>query len=206
MDPGDPNNQLGGGDRNNTEDVDGLSTCFPADASVTLESGRVVSMSELAVGDHVLVGDGSFSEILMFTHSNAIVPAWFLRLETQNGRVLMLTEGHYLPVNGSIVRADTIHIGDTVQVVGLSSGWYKMRTERVAGVTKWLGMGLYNPQTKSGDIVVDGILASCYTEAVGPAVAHAMLAPARALAEIGIQWLQSAVAERVARVADWITE
>lgn len=205
IDPGNSNNQLGGGDRNNTDDVDGLSTCFPADATVTLDSGAVIAMSELTVGDRVLVGDGSFSEVLLFTHSNAVVPAWFLRLETQSGRVLVLTKGHYLLVNDLVARADTISVGDTVNVAVLSSHRYKVQHDRIVDVKRWLGLGLYNPQTRSGDIVVDGIVASCYTEAVSPVIAHAMLAPVRGLANFGVGWLQGAVAATVAGAAKRIT-
>jgi hypothetical protein len=43
------------------------------------------------------------------------------------------------------------------------------------------GVGLYNPQTLHGDIVVDGVRASTYTEAVDPVFAHAVLAPVRAV-------------------------
>lgn len=41
--------------------------------------------------------------------------------------------------------------------------------------------GLYNPQTTDGSIVVDGVVVSTYTEAVGPPSAHALLTPVRAL-------------------------
>lgn len=162
-------------------------------------------MSELKVGDRVLVGDGSFSEVLLFTHSNTLVPAWFFRLETQSGHVLRLTKGHYLPVNGLVVRADDVKVGDTVNVAVLSSNRYKVQRNRIVDVKRWLGFGLYNPQTRSGDIVVNGIVTSCYTEAIAPAVAHAMLAPIRGLADFGAGWLQSAVATTVAGVANWIT-
>lgn len=53
--------------------------------------------------------------------------------------------------------------------------------EKAVSVRKVEKEGLYNPQTVHGDIVVDGIVASVYTEAVQPRVAHAMLAPMRAV-------------------------
>jgi hypothetical protein len=37
--------------------------------------------------------------------------------------------------------------------------------------------GLYNPHTLTGQIVVDGVLASCYTRAVHPAIARLLLSP-----------------------------
>lgn len=42
-------------------------------------------------------------------------------------------------------------------------------------------LGLYNPQTLDGRIVVNGIIASTYTTAVIPEAAHALLTPLRCL-------------------------
>lgn len=42
-------------------------------------------------------------------------------------------------------------------------------------------LGLYNPQTIHGDIVVDGFVVSTYTADVTPSVAHAVLTPMRAV-------------------------
>lgn len=39
--------------------------------------------------------------------------------------------------------------------------------------------GLYAPHTHAGTVAVDGVVASCYTVAVQPAAAHALLAPVR---------------------------
>lgn len=39
--------------------------------------------------------------------------------------------------------------------------------------------GLYAPHTAAGTVAVDGVVASCYTKAVQPAMAHALLAPVR---------------------------
>lgn len=50
----------------------------------------------------------------------------------------------------------------------------------VAGVKSGTGRGLYNPQTLHGDIVVDGVVVSTYTESVEMGMAHALLAPIRA--------------------------
>ena len=51
---------------------------------------------------------------------------------------------------------------------------------RVTGVDVVERVGLYNPQTVAGDIFVDGVLASTYTTAVEPELAHALLTPLRA--------------------------
>jgi hypothetical protein len=55
------------------------------------------------------------------------------------------------------------------------------RWTAVVSTTLVEATGLYNPQTIHGDIVVDGIVASTYTTAVDPQVAHGLLAPLRVL-------------------------
>lgn len=41
-------------------------------------------------------------------------------------------------------------------------------------------VGMYNPQTRHGDIVVNGFVVSTYTEAVRtPTIAHALMTPVR---------------------------
>ena len=63
-------------------------------------------------------------------------------------------------------------------------------------------VGLFNPQTKHGDIVVDGVRVSTYTHAVHRNMAHAMLAPFRlARARLGLSMqLLEAGADTIARV------
>lgn len=55
------------------------------------------------------------------------------------------------------------------------------RIGRVERVFFELAMGLYSPVTAHGDVVVDGVVASCYTTSVRAQAAHAFLAPIRAL-------------------------
>jgi Hint module len=54
-----------------TKSAKSVSSCFPADATVELEGGAVVTIETLAVGDRVHVGNGQFSEVFMFTHEVA---------------------------------------------------------------------------------------------------------------------------------------
>lgn len=52
--------------------------------------------------------------------------------------------------------------------------------QRLVAVAAVRDVGLYNPHTASGVVVVDGVIVSCYTAAVRAAAAHALLAPVRA--------------------------
>jgi Hint module len=156
------------------------SSCFPGAAVVQVESPFGVEtrlMSELAIGDRVAVGPGNgYSDIFMFTHKVEHVINTFIRVATESGSVVTATPGHYFPVAGrGLVPASSIQVGDAMQE-GTTGRWTAVISTTLVEAT-----GLYNPQTIHGDIVVDGIVASTYTTAVGPQVAHGLLAPLRAL-------------------------
>jgi hypothetical protein len=149
-------------------------SCFPAGATVELEGGAPVRMDALRVGDRVHVGGGAFSDVFMFTHKVADFAGDFVEIATAGGAVVRATAGHFMYVNGGLAAAGTVAAGDSVE---LGRGG----ADVVARVSTVASTGLYNPQTVQGDVVVDGVRASTYTTAVEPAVAHAALAPARAV-------------------------
>lgn len=150
------------------------SVCFPADATVELESGAFVRMDELSVGDMVKVGVNQFSRVFMFTHKLADAKNNFVTLNTAAGAQISLTPGHYLYANGALVAAKTVVAGDELT---LGNG----DVTQVTSVASAQGTGLFNPQTVSGNVVVNGVQASTYTTAVEPSFAHAVLSPFRAL-------------------------
>lgn len=150
--------------------------CFPGDATVELESGAMVRMDELAVGDVVKVGAGEFSRVFMFTHKSAGERREFVVLDTAAGKIVVLTTGHYIYVNGELVPAGDVRVGG---VLVLADGGQS----RVTKVSTVRGRGLYNPQTLQGDLAVNGVVASTYTTAVDPDWAHAALAPLRGFSE-----------------------
>lgn len=146
--------------------------CFPGGATVLLEDGKQRRMDELQLGDRVATGSGRFSEVFLFTHKLGAVRYEFVQLEAAHFK-LRLTEGHYLSLNGRHAAAGTARVGDTVI---LGDG----RRAAVTDVRRVWASGLYNPQTAAGSIVVDSVVASCYTQAVQPGAAHALLTPLRA--------------------------
>lgn len=153
---------------------DGASACFPSTSLVLLSTGNLIPLSQLSIGDRVSVGRGQFSEVFMFTHRDASVRSRFVVLETSSGAVLRLTAGHYLYVNGRLRAAGGVRVGDVLRSADSSP-------TVVRRVGSLRADGLFNPQTAHGDIVVDGVTASCYTRTVAPGAAHALLAPVRAL-------------------------
>ncbi len=155
-------------------------SCFPATAVVTLDNGENKKMVDLDIGDRVAVGNGQYSKVFMFTHRLPDVVSEFVQLTAVNGAVLRATEGHYLYVNSKYIAAGDVQVGDLLH---LDDG----RRAAVASISRVNDAGLFNPQTLHGDIVVNGFQASTYTTFVRPTLAHAALAPMRAVfARLGL--------------------
>lgn len=148
--------------------------CFPASATVELADRSIKSMDKVELGDRVKVSDGSYSTVFMFSHKMCDVEHSFVNVQTSSGAELSLTAGHYIYVNGALVPAGSIKVGDFVES---ASG----EQLTVQAVSRKMLSGLYNPQTEHGDIIVNGVRASTFTTTALPAAAQAMLAPIRGI-------------------------
>lgn len=113
----------------------------------------------------------------MFSHSYPESTSSFVQLHTDN-TVVTLTEGHYLYVNGQLATAGSVKLGDELETTDGAQ-------VPVIQVSTTIAHGLFNPHTIHGDIVVDGIRTSTYTNAMNPILAHSILAPARAIYSLG---------------------
>ena len=128
-------------------------------------------MRALQVGDKLDVG----GKVLFFSHRDAYVRASFVRVVFGPGfGSLTVSEGHYVYVYGSdggmrLTAAYKMRLGDML-VCGKS-----LLPRRVHAVELISAIGLYNPQTEDGTIIVDGVLTSTYTTAVRPITAHALV-------------------------------
>lgn len=165
-----------GGDIVDRVDNASDAACFLASALVRLENGSRKRMDELAIGDRVMVGPGDFSDVFAFTHRDRNVESEFVVLQLHGGRTFKSSPGHFLFVNGELKHAAAVRVGDSLTCVGAE----ETASCHVLSVRRSVERGLYNPQTISGSIVVDSILASTYTTAVIPAAAHGLLFGLRA--------------------------
>lgn len=143
----------------------------------------------------VRVSADASSPVFMFTHKMATVRYPFVQLTTASNHSLSLTRGHYLYVNGRLAAASTVKVGDSLELADRSAS-------RVLRVGERMDVGLYNPQTLDGDLVVDGVRVSTYTTAVAPKAAHAFLMPLRAAFErVGFSLMAfESGADRLAKV------
>eukprot|EP00178_Gracilaria_changii_P021722 TRINITY_DN64423_c0_g1_i1.p1 TRINITY_DN64423_c0_g1~~TRINITY_DN64423_c0_g1_i1.p1 ORF type:complete len:562 (-),score=95.84 TRINITY_DN64423_c0_g1_i1:155-1840(-) len=165
-------------DLDSTSEEDSGSACFPASAVVRSERGDL-EMHKIEIGDRVMTGDG-LSDVVLFTHRHRFGRFEFVRLSVKSGRQLTVSAGHYVfTQNGRLVAASSVVIGDVLRMANHSEDG------SVVGIEKVFESGLYNPQTESGSMVVDGFMTSTYTTAVEPKMAHmVLLAPVRGLYKV----------------------
>lgn len=167
-------------------------SCFPASARVHLARNRTAAMSDLWVGSRVRVAvttaeddeeeeedekEEDWSRLFVWSHRVSTGQFAFTRVCAARFCVT-LSQGHLLPVNGALHAARDVRVGDSLQTLD------GMRV--VHEVTTVMRRGLYAPVTFDGRIVVDGVLVSCYTDAIDSGVAHGLLAPLRAIARSGV--------------------
>ena len=136
--------------------------CFSGSETVSLESGSVISISDVKVGDRVLAADLSgtlsFSEVISVPHSKNDIQTDFVELITKSGKSIKLTPGHMILAGACIgndqelVRAAAVPVGACLSTVdGL---------EAVTATYLTKGSGLYTIVTMQEYVVVSGIVAS----------------------------------------------
>lgn len=174
----------------------GSNECFNAAATVQLRSGRVVRMDQLNVDDEVLVEQQKYSPVFMFTHADRHVRRKFVKISFESSSFTSKSMDGFEINNKTIERSIMATPGHVVLVVhknGYETRWKHARDVVIGDwmldavgnavqvaelITVW-DNGLFNPQTNSGNIVVNGILVTTFTEAVEPMLATALLAPLR---------------------------
>lgn len=156
------------------------SVCFPSDAKVVREGWETVRISEVRISDRLLTQGGRFSAIMMSSHNDTSAWSAFVTLQTSSGFAVTLSGSHYIPTATGLQTAKHIVVGD---VLTLWNG----ETDTVAHKGSVWKVGLHNPHTTDGTIVVDGVLTSTFTEAVPPGMANALLSPIKWLFRLGIR-------------------
>lgn len=168
----------------------GGGSCFPAGAMVTVKcttsacSTTKKRMDEIEVGDQVQVGGKDrYSAVFMFSHQDGQHRGQFVRVH-MGRRTMVMSHGHMVYVRGSggdskVVRAGDVRVGD--ELICVECREHDRDAGLVTKVEEDWDTGLFNPQTIDGDIVVNGVLATTFTDAVDMRAASALLSPIRAL-------------------------
>lgn len=113
-----------------------------------------------------------FEEVFMFSHRVQQASTAFVHIKTASGHELQASQGHYIPSQtcktcpDALARAADLAAGHLVWMSDRQS----LRLSTIISVTTANGTGLYNPHTFSGRIVVNGILASTFTDTLPPSL------------------------------------
>jgi len=133
--------------------------CFPGTARVTVLDKGDITMSELQLGDSILVDTkGNYESVYTFGHYYPNSPkSPFIKIKTVEGSELTLSLNHMVKTTTSgSIPAVQIKKGDSLLN---SSG----KIEFVESTNEFqLQQGMYAPFTASGYLIVDNILVSNY--------------------------------------------
>lgn len=174
------------------------SECFPGTARVALADGSIIKMGELERGQKVMTGVGASAtseDVILFSHKTSEHMGDFLNVSTGQ-RSLVISAGHYVHIGRRLVAARTLRIGDGMTMADGTIA-------RILSIEKTKGVGLFAPHTTSGEMIVDGVRVSCYTEAVDPRFAHKFMMPLmKRLYDFGLSWMvERVIADGAPRLA-----
>lgn len=156
--------------------------CFPAYAEVRVSDLRgSIPISQVKVGDELMVAPGVYSQVYTLSHSQPSITAPFVQISF-SGEVhpLTVSPGHYIyTAEKTMIAARAVRPGDIILHADFG-------TVHVTSVRRVTSRGLFNPHTLQGDVVVEGVVASCYTTAVRPYIANLLLLPLRLAYRAGL--------------------
>jgi hypothetical protein len=136
-------------------------------------------MDQLVLGDKIqtmsAAGAVTYSDLYLFGHDDPSTYSRFVALKLSANK-LLLSHGHFIPTASGpkcgitnpggcsqlMKRAADVHLGDLVWVMNATSGMFGL--DVVNEVGEEIQRGLYNPFTLSGDLVVNGVLASAHSD------------------------------------------
>jgi len=162
-------------------DLRARQSCFPARSTVQNNLGNSVRMLDVKHGTSVSVGQGEHSEVYFFGHKNSDVTARYVRIShSGDNSPLHISQGHYLYVNGKLSTAASVRTGDLLS----DADGYHLIVQKVDTVVE---RGVFAPTSLHGDLIVDGVHVSSYTDTIHPTLAHYLLAPIRIAYQAGLK-------------------
>jgi hypothetical protein len=130
---------------------------------VEVKDKRVMRMDALSIGDEVLTADGTYSKVYSFGHYAPTTKTNYLQILTENmdkNHPLEISHKHLIYVydkshkKAQVLPAENLVVGDyLVTVHGCS---------QITSIGVVQRQGAYAPLTATGDIVVNGVVASNY--------------------------------------------
>ncbi|CAF1537290.1 unnamed protein product [Adineta ricciae] len=159
-------------------------SCFSGRSTVQTRNGRIKPISEVEVGEEILVFNGiqpTFEPIFDFIHMERTNMYKFLRLNfiPNNGKNLTssieISSKHLIFLYGqqNPVFASEINIGSQIQVVNHQ----EILAGTVIQIETVQSQGFYAPLTASGTIIIDSVVCSNYANVRNHYLAHLAMQP-----------------------------
>ncbi|XP_073943068.1 hedgehog signaling protein isoform X1 [Choristoneura fumiferana] len=157
--------------------------CFPGEARVLTTEGER-DLASLRIGEKVLAADDTgkmvYSEVIAFIDRDPNATRRFIEVTAENGVAVTATPSHLLLLAAADgwreAFAAAVRPGDVLLTRGEGG---VMRPARVTHTRPVFKRGVYAPLTKTGTVIVNDALASCYAVVRSHALAHAAMAPLR---------------------------
>ncbi|UJR24645.1 hypothetical protein I4U23_006019 [Adineta vaga] len=154
-------------------------SCFSGSSQLTLHDGKHQSLSNIRIGDQVLVDQHhTFEPISSFIHSKQDGIFSFLAIQVKSTKSNRTSTIHVSPNHlifdydsGKALFAGKFHIGDRLQFIDEN----ELVPAEIIDIRLTKQEGYYAPLTASGKIVVDGIVASNYATVSNHELAHQVM-------------------------------
>ncbi|KAL1233864.1 Warthog protein [Trichinella pseudospiralis] len=148
----------------------GRARCFHGDDWVLTTNGRMQMKHLLQKKDAQVLtrtenGHLEYSPVMTWIHAQKETKAQFINLETESGHRLSLTPLHMIyqtDCDGKemVLMAEKVSIGKCIFVKADND---QLVESKVISKSKVVKTGIYSPITTSGSIVVNDVLASCFS-------------------------------------------
>jgi len=170
-----------------------LCVCFPSSAEIWTSQTGSHLIPELNPHEKILSveirnGELCLRETKFYTylHYDAESSAEFLSLHCNDDELLISLDHLVFTGNGDPISAQKVQIGDTLVKVRRED--HAVEIVSVTNIQRKTLKGIFAPLTKSGTLLVNGFLVSCYAHVKSHEVAHASLAPLRFWYERTKKW------------------
>jgi len=134
-------------------------SCFSGQAMVSVKGRGDIPMDRVKVGDNVLTANGKYSMIYSFGHFAPSQREIYLQIKTNTfEKPIELTSEHLIFIHTekgrSLIPARDVKVDDFLVTTHAIA--------KVLSIHKVHRQGAYSPLTTTGDIVVNGVIASTY--------------------------------------------
>ncbi|GMT16933.1 hypothetical protein PFISCL1PPCAC_8230 [Pristionchus fissidentatus] len=147
-----------------------MPACFTGEMEVETSRG-LRRMDQLSLGEEIITiheGTPAFTKIVSWQHRLPKQEATFLRIITNMGEVVEMTPLHFIwkadcdapKFNIELVHAEKLQPGDCIYALNDKKDGVSLQF--VNSTSSFLSTGAYSPMTSTGDLVVNGIYASCH--------------------------------------------